>query len=114
MSVLVEEYLRDYYELAETTAINNKLISYIDLSLAIEGLEDRFTNKEWSILTLFCSGHSYKEMSEISRQPVRLVRQTIYRISKAIENTLGWDYSDRKIHAMVAKRLNVAPIRRAW
>lgn len=107
MATLVELYLKDYYVLRETTSINNKLLSLIDLDIAIERLQDSFTNEQWEILHMVCEGYSSRDIALILRRGFRKVRFTRLAICRAIEHTLGWEYSDRKIHTMVAKRLGV-------
>jgi hypothetical protein len=110
MSALVELYLKDYYELYELTDINSKLISKIDIDMALEALYDFYTPEQWNIIRLFAMGYTLREIAEIIQLGVRAIKATQISVCRAITHHLGWDYSDAKIHQMVARRLKVAKL----
>lgn len=110
MSALIELYLRDYYELAELTSINSKLLSKIDIDRAMEVLKKHYTAEQWDIIHLYSMGYTSREISEILQQGFRAIKSTQIAICRALEHYLGWEYSDAKIHRMVALRLGVVQL----
>lgn len=107
MPALIELYLKDYYELCEADSLGSKLLSLIDLDMAMFALKESFTREQWLILHLFCMGYSYREIAEMRQTGFRKVRNAQRRICRALERHLGWEYSDAKVHTLVAKKLKV-------
>lgn len=106
MSALVEIYLKDYYELSELDSISNSLLSKIDIDIAMEALKEHYAPSQWQVIQLYCMGYSSREIAEVLQQGFRTIYHTQQSICRAIERRLGWEYSDARIHRMVARRLH--------